>query len=196
VYALYFPSAPENVDSLDSTSHQVHLLYTYAMSLARFDTSYDLRDRARLLKNVHLSPLREAALFTQKPVPRMETIGEKGREWMLGSMAQVIGRDIPGQMDVPEWGSEIPEIGVRDASEANQRMATGPIAGSVAEPIAVNPEKEEKKKEKKVWKDLDKFYASESESELEEYEEEEAEEEEGESEEEEETEDTSEEDSD
>ena len=151
------------------------------MSLARYDQSYDLRDRTRLLKNVHLSPLREAALHTPKPVPRMETFGERGAEWALGSMAQVISRDVQGDMKLPEWGSEIPEKGVRDVPEVTQSTAvvgSGPAVGA-----AVSSEREEKKKEKKIWKDLDKFYASESESD----EEEEETEEEGEEEEEEES---------
>lgn len=185
VYALYFPEAPTDVDNLDAHLKQVHLLYTYTMSLARYDTSYDIRDRTRLLKNVHLNPLREAALHTPKPVPRMETVGQRGSEWTLGSMAQVIARDTQGQLKLPDWGSEIPEKGVRDLPEPSQ---TGPVTVVPAAPVAaVSTAKDEKKKEKKVWKDLDKFYASESEEEEEEgeeedeteEEEEEAEEEEG-----------------
>jgi AP-3 complex subunit beta len=180
VYVLYFPTPPTDVDSLDSHLKQIHLLYTYAMSLSRYDLSYDLRDRARLLKNVHLSPFHEAALHTPKPVPRMDSLGKKGAEWMLGSMAQVITRDTPGATTLPEWGSEIPEKGVRDILEPSLQSANVVSAGPPIAPVVSN--KEEKKKEKKVWKDLDKFYASESEEEEDEeedeYEEEEEEEEE------------------
>lgn len=159
---LYFPQPPTDVDSLDSHLKQVHLLYTYAMSLSRYDLSYDLRDRARLLKSVHLSPFREAALHTPKPVPRMESLGEHRAEWMLGSMAQIIARNTPGEMILPEWGSEIPDKGVRDSPE--QSVQSTNVASTV--PVAsVVPKREEKKMEKKIWKDLDKFYASESEEE-------------------------------
>jgi hypothetical protein len=159
VFALYFPTMPGDVDGLEGHLRQVYLLYMYTLSLARYDVSYDIRDRMRLLKNVHLSPLREAALHTPKPVPRMESLGERGVEWILGSMAQVIARDTTGQMELPEWGSEIPELGVRDV-EVNQIIVSGGPVATIAP-----PEREEKKKEKKVWKDLDKFYASESEEE-------------------------------
>jgi len=148
------------------------------MSLVRYDMSYDLRDRARLLKNVHLSPLREAALHTPKPVPHMQSLGERAAECRLGSMAQVIMRQTYGDTPVPEWGSEIPENGVRDVPEPVAGAPATTSAGSPLPSVATS-EKEEKKKEKKVWKDLDKFYASESESEEVE-EEEESEEEEGE----------------
>ena len=132
------------------------------MSLARYDQSYDLRDRTRLLKNAHSSPLREAALHTPKPVPRMETFGERGAEWALGSVAQVISRDVQGEMNLPEWGSEVPEKGIRDVPEGSQNITV--VASGASVVAAVSSGREEKKKEKKVWKDLDKFYASESES--------------------------------
>jgi AP-3 complex subunit beta len=179
VYVLYFPTPPTDLDSLDSHLKQIHLLYTYAMSLSRYDLSYDLRDRARLLKNVHLSPFHEAALHIPKPVPRMDSLGNKGGDWILGSMAQVIQRDTPGATTLPEWGSEIPEKGVRDILEPSIQSATVVSAGPPIAAVASN--KDEKKKEKKVWKDLDKFYASESEEDEseEEGEEEEEEEEEG-----------------
>jgi AP-3 complex subunit beta len=90
-------------------------------------------------------------------------------------MAQVIARDIQGQLKLPDWGNEIPEKGVRD--EPSQ---AGPTAVVTAGPVVAvsTAGKEEKKKEKKVWKDLDKFYASESEEEEEQEEEQEEEEEE------------------
>jgi AP-3 complex subunit beta len=113
----------------------------------------------------------------------MDSLGKKGVEWMLGSMAQVITRDTPGATTLPEWGSEIPEKGVRDILEPSIQSAN---VVSVGPPIAaVVSNKAEKKKEKKVWKDLDKFYASESEEEEEEEEDEDEDEEEDEYEEEE-----------
>jgi hypothetical protein len=91
-------------------------------------------------------------------------------------MAQVIMRDVPGETALPEWGSEIPEKGARDVPEPVASVPAVTSAG-VRTPPVVMREREEKKKEKKVWKDLDKFYASESESEEEEEEESEEEEE-------------------
>lgn len=146
------------------------------MSLARYDASYDLRDRARLLKNALLSPLCQAALHTSKPVPRLETLGERGREWTLGSMAQVIMRDTQGQLTLPEWESEVPSKGVRDPLEPSQTTTA-----VISRPAVVVPSQQEKK-EKKVWKNLEKFYASESDSDEEESEEETEEEDENESE--------------
>ena len=175
VYTLYFPDPPVDVDSLDTQLQQVHLLYGYAMSLARYDTSYDFRDRMRLLKSIQSSTYRGGVLHSSKPVPHMESVGEKGAEWMLGSMAQVISRDTEGQLKLPEWGSEIPPKGVRDVQEPARSQTATPVSSSSQ--TAGTPAREESKREKKVWKDLDKFYASESEEEDSEEEEEDEEEE-------------------
>jgi len=115
----------------------------------------------------------------------MQSLGERNAEWTIGSLAQVIARDLEGQIILPEWGSEIPLSGVRDVAETVMPMSSVNVVPGHA-PVVVSTAKAEKKKEKKVWKDLDKFYASESESEDEEEEEEEEEESEEESEEEEE----------
>lgn len=131
------------------------------MSLARYDVSYNLRDRARYLRNLSTDFSSQERLFIPKPVPRLTGLGEKGKEWSLGSVAQVVGRDIAGEIPLPEWGSEIPEPGVRDISEALSE--TTETAVPVAAPRIV-PETSERKKEKKIIRDLDKFYASESES--------------------------------
>ena len=171
VYALYFPDSVSDIDSLDPMSRQIHLLYNYTMSLARYDTSYDLRDRTRFLKNSHSSPLR-TTLKSPKPVPHMQSLGERNAEWSLGSLSQVIQRDMEGEMVLPEWGSEIPDKGVRDV-EVVQTNTAAPAVGT-----SVVPVEEERKEKKKVWKDLDKFYASESEEESEESSEEDEEDEE------------------
>ena len=71
-------------------------------------------------------------------------------------MAQVVLRETQGDTPLPEWGSEIPEKGVRDIPEPVASAPTTSSAGiGPLRPVA--SDKEEKKQEKKVWKDLDKF---------------------------------------
>jgi AP-3 complex subunit beta len=162
VYAKHFPT--EDINSQDPRLQQIDKMYQYAMSLARYDVSYNLRDRARYLKNLQLNNSSREYLFNSKPVPRMTGLGERGQEWILGSVAQVVGRaSAAGEIPLPEWGSEIPEMGVRDISESTAREGVDTSA-----PVAVQKvvrDVREKKKEKKIIRDLDKFYASESETE-------------------------------
>jgi hypothetical protein len=106
----------------------------------------------------------------------MTGLGEQGQARVLGSVAQVVGRETAGEIPLPEWGSEIPEVGVRDISEPAREVVettTAPVIGA-----RVGQEVREKKKEKKIIRDLDKFYASESETEEEDEEEDEEDEEE------------------
>jgi AP-3 complex subunit beta len=131
------------------------------------------------LKNLQLNASAREWLFVPKPVPKMTGLGERGQEWVLGSVAQVVGRETAGEIPLPEWGSEIPEVGVRDISEPAREVVettTAPVIGP-----RVGQEVREKKKEKKIIRDLDKFYASESETEEEDEEEEEDDEDEEES---------------
>lgn len=168
-------------DSLDPRLQQVDKMYQYAMSLARYDTSYNLRDFARYLKNLLLTTSGREWLFVQKPLPRMVGLGERGMEWRLGSVSQVVGRDTAGDMKVPEWGSEIPIQGVRDIPEPGTTTAREVVDTTVTPGMGTTRGGQvvtEKKREKKIIRDLDKFYASESEGEEDEEDEEEEEEEE------------------
>jgi len=87
---------------------------------------------------------------------------------------------------VPEWGSEIPVLGVRDipepATTITSTITTRAEVGERGEMAlgarGVGTVVMEKKREKRIIRDLDKFYASESESEEDEEEEEEESEEE------------------
>ena len=162
VYAKHFTNPATDVGLPAPRLQQIDLLYQYAMSLARYDVSYNLRDRARYLRNLSGDSSSQEILFIPKPVPRMTGLGEKGKEWPLGSVAQVVGRGMAGEISLPEWGSEMPEAGVRDISEGLNESTETVIP--VAAPRIV-PETSERKKEKKIIRDLDKFYASESESE-------------------------------
>lgn len=173
IHAKHFPTTVDT-DSLDPRLQQIDLMYQYVMSLARYDVSYSLRDRARYLKNLQLNASAREWLFVPKPVPKMTGLGERGQEWVLGSVAQVVGWETTGEIPLPEWGSEIPEAGVRDISEPAREVLetiTAPVMGP-----RVGQEVREKKKEKKIIRDLDKFYASESETEEEDEEDDEDEE--------------------
>jgi AP-3 complex subunit beta len=160
VYAKHFPNPSMDVDLSSPGLQQIDQMYQYAMSLARYDVSYNLRDRARYLRNLSANVSTPDRLFVPKPVPRMTGLGEKGQEWNLGSVAQVVGRDIPGEISLPDWGEEIPEPGVRNPDSVSETMET---LVPVTAPKIV-PETSERKKEKKIVRDLDKFYASENES--------------------------------
>ncbi|KAB8342806.1 hypothetical protein FH972_022404 [Carpinus fangiana] len=124
------------------TSDRVSRLYNYILLLARYDVSYDLRDRARMYRALLSSPtstqLAALLLLAPKPVPQAPSPSESRRGFVLGSASGVIGADsagsagLPGYKSLPEWvqaGKE-PDARLRDDDEVESRQA-----GSVGVPL-------------------------------------------------------------
>ncbi|UPX18828.1 AP-3 complex subunit beta [Ascochyta rabiei] len=115
------PLEPEQKES----PHQVEALYNYILALTRYDTSYDLRDRARLYKSLLSSPsstqLASLLLLAPKPVPHIPSPSETRKNYVLGSASLVIGDEggvggLRGYEDLPPWvkaGRE-PDAALRD----------------------------------------------------------------------------------
>ena len=97
-------------------SSPIFVLFNYVLQLTRYDTSYDLRDRARLYKSLLAVPsstqLASLILLAPKPVPHQPSPSETRRGLLLGSSSLVIGpsetgtRGLPGYEDLPEWVEE------------------------------------------------------------------------------------------
>ncbi|PLB47230.1 ARM repeat-containing protein [Aspergillus steynii IBT 23096] len=91
---------------------QITLLWRYILLLARYDTSYDLRDRARLYKALLGSPsstqLANLLLLAPKPVPHVPSPSETRKDLLIGSSTLVIGPDagihgLKGYENIPDW---------------------------------------------------------------------------------------------
>ncbi|RAH44472.1 AP-3 complex subunit beta [Aspergillus brunneoviolaceus CBS 621.78] len=88
------------------------LLWRYILLLARYDSSYDLRDRARLYKALLASPsmtqLANLLLLAPKPVPHAPSPSETRKDLLIGSSTLVIGPDagmlgLKGYENLPDW---------------------------------------------------------------------------------------------
>ncbi len=95
--------------------HPIAVLWKYVLLLARYDTSYDLRDRARLYKALLAVPsstqLASLLLLAPKPVPHTPSPSEGRRGFTLGSASVVIGEEggvngLRGYEALPEWVEE------------------------------------------------------------------------------------------
>ncbi|XP_013174112.1 PREDICTED: AP-3 complex subunit beta-2 isoform X2 [Papilio xuthus] len=80
----------------------------YVLSLARYDASYDVRDRARLLRRFvdpsHGSLLQQyaAAIFCpDKPKPTIESSFKERQQYTVGSLSQYIGSAAAGYRPLP-----------------------------------------------------------------------------------------------
>lgn len=106
--------------------HPIVILWNYILLLARYDTSYDLRDRTRLYKSLLAVPssteLASLMLLAPKPVPHTPSPSEGRTGFTLGSASLVVGEDsglhgLRGYEALPDWvedGKE-PDPSLRDA---------------------------------------------------------------------------------
>lgn len=110
--------------------HAIAVLWRYVLVLARYDTSYDLRDRSRLYKELLANPssiqLANLMLLAPKPVPHTPSPLEGRKGLLLGSATLVIGEDagpngLPGYEGLPDWVKEgdEPDPTLRDEKASN-----------------------------------------------------------------------------
>ncbi|MCJ1477653.1 AP-3 complex subunit beta [Lambiella insularis] len=92
--------------------HPIAILWRYILLLARYDTSYDLRDRTRVYKALLSDPssiqLASLILLAPKPVPQAPSPSEGRRGWLLGSASLVVGEEagpngLSGYENLPQW---------------------------------------------------------------------------------------------
>jgi AP-3 complex subunit beta len=105
--------------------HPITLLWNYILLLARYDVSYDLRDRTRLYRALLAVPsstqLASLMLLAPKPVPHTPSPSESRKGFTLGSASLVVGEEgglhgLRGYEPLPDWveaGKE-PDPALRD----------------------------------------------------------------------------------
>ncbi|KAJ6036850.1 hypothetical protein N7540_001129 [Penicillium herquei] len=91
---------------------RITLLWRYILLLARYDTSYDLRDRARLYKSLLATPsstqLANLLLLAPKPVPHAPSPSETRKDLLIGTATLIVGSEagfhgLRGYTKLPEW---------------------------------------------------------------------------------------------
>ncbi|KAH8678974.1 adaptin N terminal region-domain-containing protein [Tricladium varicosporioides] len=124
-----FSEKVERPYSEPEPEHPIVVLWNYILLLARYDTSYDLRDRTRLYKSLLTVPsstqLASLMLLAPKPVPHTPSPSEGRAGFTLGSASLVIGEDsglhgLRGYEALPNWvatGKE-PDPSLRDTDPA------------------------------------------------------------------------------
>lgn len=122
---------------LNPEHHTILLLFQYVMTLARYDLSYDIRDRARYLKglvglydkngnvkdgasaNLTLGGRVEEILFSQKGIALPE---EPKNTFTLGSLSMALSHVITGYEALPPWASEPSNPILREPKEAPRQV--------------------------------------------------------------------------
>ncbi|KAL3464283.1 adaptin N terminal region-domain-containing protein [Aspergillus heterothallicus] len=115
----------------------ITLLWRYILLLARYDTSYDLRDRARLYKALLSSPsstqIANLLLLAPKPVPHAPSPSESRKNLLIGSSTLVLGSEagvhgLLGYENLPEWvqAGQEPDPRLRDSEVKVEKPGTVP----------------------------------------------------------------------
>lgn len=107
------PEQDENPEIKEEEAEdRITLLWRYILLLARYDVSYDLRDRARLYKSLLETPsstqLANLLLLAPKPVPHTPSPSETRKDLLIGSATLVVGPEagyhgLRGYADLPDW---------------------------------------------------------------------------------------------
>lgn len=139
--------------------HAVPNLWNYIQLLARYDTSYDLRDRSRLFKALLANPqstqLASLVLLAPKPVPHSPSPSECRKGLMLGSTTLFLGKDVagilglPGYEQLPDWVEEghEPDPRLRDAAEGGEKEEYVPLGVRKTTTVAASQRLDEAVKE-------------------------------------------------
>jgi AP-3 complex subunit beta len=130
--------------------HPIPKLWNYIQLLARYDTSYDLRDRGRLFKALLANPssvqLATLLLLAPKPVPHSPSPSESRKGLMLGSTTLVLGKDVagvlglPGYEALPEWVADglEPDPRLREPAEGAEKEEYVPISARKVSSVAAS----------------------------------------------------------
>ncbi|KAL2267295.1 hypothetical protein VTJ83DRAFT_4572 [Remersonia thermophila] len=130
------PPPPPGPKLLEDDDHPAAKLWRYLLLLVRYDTSYDLRDRARVYKALLAVPqLATLMLLAPKPAPQTPSPSEARKGYTLGSAALVLAgvggglgvHGLRGYEDLPEWvepGRE-PDSRLRETEGAGRKVAVG-----------------------------------------------------------------------
>lgn len=129
-----------------TNSEQTNLLFQYILNLAKYDTSYDLRDRARIIRRIVLNTGEKAPILnenasnlfiTKKPTPSVTDIipiDQDRHPFYPGSFSCALGHTTFGYKPIPDWTNEQISSQLRNTIKAeweNFRYSNGSTLGSI-----------------------------------------------------------------
>ncbi|XP_038157242.1 AP-3 complex subunit beta-2 isoform X4 [Cyprinodon tularosa] len=147
-----------------TNSKQTKLLTQYVLNLAKYDQNYDIRDRARFIRQLivpieksgALSKYAKKLFLALKPAPVLESPFKDRDHFQLGSLSHLLNAKAGGYQELPDWPESAPDPSVRNV-ETEEVITTGEgrigLLGDWREvPEWTKCSSREKRKEKKVEK--------------------------------------------
>ncbi|XP_017466171.1 PREDICTED: AP-3 complex subunit beta-2 [Rhagoletis zephyria] len=151
---------------------QTSLLSQYVFTLARYDSNYDVRDRARFLrqfifpsngKTTVLSENARKIFLSAKPKPALESKYCERDHFQLGSLSHYLNMRATGYKDLPPFPTEATDTSVRNIEGYMHETtaATASTSGAAASGVATRTP--QKQGDKSAHTTNDKNFLSESE---------------------------------
>ncbi|KAJ3595874.1 hypothetical protein NHX12_002286 [Muraenolepis orangiensis] len=105
-----------------TNSKQTKLLTQYVLNLAKYDQNYDIRDRARFIRQLivptdkcgALSKYAKKLFLALKPAPVLESPFKDRDHFQLGSLSHLLNTKAGGYQELPDWPGDAPDPSVRN----------------------------------------------------------------------------------
>ncbi|KAM9568884.1 AP-3 complex subunit beta-2 isoform 10-T10 [Salvelinus alpinus] len=105
-----------------TNSKQTKLLTQYVLNLAKYDQNYDIRDRARFIRQLIVPTDKSGALskyakklfLALKPAPVLESPFKDRDHFQLGSLSHLLNAKAGGYQVLPDWPEAAPDPSVRN----------------------------------------------------------------------------------
>ncbi|XP_027028892.1 AP-3 complex subunit beta-2 isoform X8 [Tachysurus fulvidraco] len=128
---------------------QTKLLTQYVLNLAKYDQNYDIRDRARFIRQLivpvdksgALSKYAKKLFLALKPAPVLESPFKDRDHFQLGSLSHLLNTKAGGYQELPDWPESAPDPSVRNVEVPEWTKCTS------------RKERKEKKVEKPFYSD-------------------------------------------
>ncbi|KAF4081098.1 hypothetical protein AMELA_G00157530 [Ameiurus melas] len=132
-----------------TNSKQTKLLTQYVLNLAKYDQNYDIRDRARFIRQLivpmdksgALSKYAKKLFLALKPAPVLESPFKDRDHFQLGSLSHLLNTKAGGYQELPDWPESAPDPSVRNVEVPEWTKCTS------------RKERKEKKVEKPFYSD-------------------------------------------
>ncbi|XP_056095200.1 AP-3 complex subunit beta-2 isoform X8 [Rhinichthys klamathensis goyatoka] len=108
-----------------TNSKQTKLLTQYVLNLAKYDQNYDIRDRARFIRQLIVPTDKSGALskyakklfLALKPAPVLESPFKDRDHFQLGSLSHLLNAKAGGYQELPDWPESAPDPSVRNVEQ-------------------------------------------------------------------------------
>ncbi|KAG9331277.1 hypothetical protein JZ751_019544 [Albula glossodonta] len=108
-----------------TNSKQTKLLTHYVLNVAKYDQNYDIRDRARFIRQLIIPNDKSGALskyakklfLAQKPAPALQSPFTDREHFQLGSLSHLLNTKASGYLELPEWPAQPPHPSVRNVEQ-------------------------------------------------------------------------------